>query len=104
MKPFPDCCETAQPERPTAPAPKPEAAVEAIREEVAGPAAEEKPATPPPVSKTTTPPAQQETQKFVVPLMAGARLVIYYPIRMHDCEKDMVESAFAMIRDTIRAE
>jgi len=57
------------------------------------------------VGKTTsTPSTEREEEKFIIPLLAGGRLVVRYPKGLQTSEVQMVDSAFAMIRASIGAE
>lgn len=53
-------------------------------------------------SKSVASLAQREEEKFVIPLLAGGRLVVRYPKGLAESEVQMMDSAFAMIRASIR--
>ena len=91
-------------ETPPIPSLKVQTAVKRDPKETAEPIAEEMPADAPPGRQSKTPTVLRETQKFVIPLLAGGRLVVRYPVGLFDSEKDVMDSTFAMIRDSIRAE
>lgn len=92
---------SAPPVAQTTPVAAPQEAVEAETEQGAvktPPGGESKSSRP-----NATPADEREEEKFIVPLLAGRRLVVRYPKVLAESEVQMVESALAMIRAAIGA-